>query len=113
MLLDVSGTVADIERGLPRDVAHVSASDGEAHVLRAGRRAVGGSGGSDFEHQRIGQLFAAAPALVVKPLVQRPSGVAECRFGPGGTYMGKDFRAAYVPETTLNGAGQSRGAAAI
>lgn len=26
--------------------------------------------------------------------------------GPGGTYMGNDFRAAYVPGTTLTGAGQ-------
>jgi subtilase family serine protease len=29
--------------------------------------------------------------------------------GPGGTYMGNDFRAAYVPDTTLTGAGQSVG----
>jgi subtilase family serine protease len=27
--------------------------------------------------------------------------------GPGGTYLGKDFRAAYAPSVTLNGAGQS------
>ena len=26
--------------------------------------------------------------------------------GPGGGYMGKDFRAAYVPDTTLDGSGQ-------
>ena len=26
--------------------------------------------------------------------------------GPSGTYMGKDFRAAYVPDTSLNGSGQ-------
>ena len=26
--------------------------------------------------------------------------------GPGGTYAGKDFRAAYVPDSSLTGAGQ-------
>ena len=60
-----------------------------------------------LQHQRIGQLFAAAPAIAWPR--RWPTGQAatpNAGSGPGGTYMGNDFRAAYVPDTTLDGSGQ-------
>ncbi len=41
----------------------------------------------------------------IDPLKARPLGGT----GPSGYYAGNDFRNAYVPGTTLNGAGQSVG----
>jgi uncharacterized repeat protein (TIGR01451 family) len=51
------------------------------------------------------------PALIKKNLpASKPAGVTPASgSGPSGLYMGKDFRAAYVPNTPLNGAGQSVG----
>jgi len=51
------------------------------------------------------------PALIKKNLLTgKPTGVLPASgSGPGGLYLGKDFRAAYVPGTPLNGAGQSVG----
>jgi len=50
--------------------------------------------------------------VVPRPLVHaRPAGAPgpASGSGPGGTYAGNDFRAAYVPGTTLTGTGQSVG----
>lgn len=56
--------------------------------------------------------------LIPRPLVKimrrsgNPSGAQPANgtgSGPGGEYMGEDFRAAYAPGVTLNGAGQSVG----
>ncbi len=41
------------------------------------------------------------------PSNSRPSARPALGAGPGGEYMGKDFRAAYVPGVALNGAGQT------
>ena len=43
------------------------------------------------------------------PLKQGSDGAPASGSGPGGAYRGNDFRAAYVPGTSLNGAGQSIG----
>jgi uncharacterized repeat protein (TIGR01451 family) len=39
----------------------------------------------------------------------QPANVPNVGSGPGGSYQGSDFRTAYVPGTTLNGAGQNVG----
>jgi len=51
------------------------------------------------------------PASLKKnPLKNGPADVVSASgSGPSGSYMGNDFRAAYVPGTTLNGAGQTVG----
>ncbi len=51
------------------------------------------------------------PASLKKnPLKNRPAGVVPAAgSGPGSSYMGKDFRTAYAPGVTLNGAGQQVG----
>jgi subtilase family serine protease len=43
------------------------------------------------------------------PLKQRADATPAAGSGPGGAYRGNDFRAAYVPGTSLNGAGQAVG----
>ena len=46
------------------------------------------------------------PCLVATPLVNGQNATPNSGSGPNGTYMGKDFRAAYVPDTALTGSGQ-------
>ena len=46
-------------------------------------------------------------ALHKKPLIAGAQAVANAGSGPSGNYIGKDFRAAYAPGVTLNGAGQT------
>ncbi len=53
-------------------------------------------------HQKLHFKPTNAPALKVAHAKVQP----ELGSGPQGSYMGGDFRAAYVPGTTLNGAGQ-------
>ena len=55
---------------------------------------------SDYSPPR--PLVRKAAASKVRPLGFNGS-------GPNGEYAGNDFRNAYVPGTTLNGAGQSVG----
>ena len=104
--MDVSGSVADIERALhvtlrvyqhPTEKRTFYAPDVEPSLDLAV---------PILQHQRLGQLLAAAPALAGHAAGQRPNAAPNAGSGPGGTYMGNDFRAAYVPGTTLTGAGQ-------
>ena len=46
-------------------------------------------------------------SLHVMPANQPPGAAPNAGSGPSGSYRGLDFRAAYVPKTPLNGAGQS------
>jgi len=47
--------------------------------------------------------------LLVKPQAQSNDATPQSGSGSGGTYAGRDFRAAYAPGVTLTGAGQSVG----
>ncbi len=49
------------------------------------------------------------PHYRVRPLDQTSGPEPRSGSGPSGTYLGNDFRAAYVPGTTLTGTGQSVG----
>ncbi|HEV2695598.1 MAG TPA: protease pro-enzyme activation domain-containing protein, partial [Verrucomicrobiae bacterium] len=49
------------------------------------------------------------PHLVIQPLINGQNASPNAGSGPTNTYMGNDFRAAYVPNTTLNGSGQTVG----
>jgi uncharacterized repeat protein (TIGR01451 family) len=49
------------------------------------------------------------PRLVKRPLDLTANLQPNAGSGPGGTYMGDDFRAAYVPGSSLNGSGQTVG----
>ncbi|MGA2869753.1 MAG: immunoglobulin domain-containing protein, partial [Verrucomicrobiota bacterium] len=49
------------------------------------------------------------PHLVANHLTKGQNALPNAGSGPNGTYMGKDFRAAYVPDSTLSGTGQAVG----
>ena len=106
MLLDVSGSVADIEQALhvtlrtyrhPTEHRTFYAPDTEPSLDLA-VPVLDISGLDNYSLPR--------PRLRATPLVNAAKRVAQCRFRPSGTYMGNDFRAAYVPDTSLNGSGQ-------
>jgi hypothetical protein len=106
-LLDVSGSVADIERVFhvtmrvyqhPRENRRFHAPDTEpsldlaAPVLHI-------SGLDNFIQPRPMSLHAI-------PLNHLTGTAPASGSGPSGLYMGNDFRAAYAPGVSLNGAGQ-------
>ena len=106
MLVDVSGSVADIERALhvtlrvyqhPTEKRMFHAPDTEPSldlavpILRI-------SGLDNYSLPR--------PRLQATPLANASKALPNAGSGPSGTYMGKDFRAAYVPDSSLNGSGQ-------
>ena len=122
LLVDLTGSVADIERALhvtmriyphPSEARTFFAPDAEPS-LDMPVRILGISGLSDYALPRP-RLHAVPVNGVagVSSLLQRsngstlqPSSLPNSGSGPSGTYMGGDFRAAYLPDTTLTGAGQ-------
>ena len=107
LLLDVRGRVADVERAFhfnlrkfkhPTEAREFFAPDAEPTVDAALRMA-DVSGLSDYSrpHPKIRRLDVSAGVL--------PKNGS----GSGGAYLGNDFRNAYVPGTTLTGAGQMVG----
>jgi hypothetical protein len=110
-LVDVTGSVADIEAAfhltlrvypLPEEARTFFAPDTEPSLdLAVPVRAI--SGLDNYRLPRPAGLKArSVPDLATGPGAGTGS-------GPGGSYMGYDFRAAYLPGVTLLGAGQSLG----
>ena len=106
LLVDVSGSAGDIERVLhvkmqvyqhPTESRTFYAPDVEP-TLDLAVPILGISGLNNYSLPR--------PHYTVKPLVQGQAAAPNAGSGPGGGYMGKDFRKAYVPDTTLDGSGQ-------
>jgi hypothetical protein len=107
VLLDVSGKVSDIEKAFhvtlrtyrhPSEPRNFFAPDTEPSVTKD-LPVLDVSGLSDYARP--------VPMLHLHPItagVQRAAGS-----GPGSSYMGTDFRAAYAPGTSLDGSGQSVG----
>ncbi|HLX94376.1 MAG TPA: protease pro-enzyme activation domain-containing protein, partial [Verrucomicrobiae bacterium] len=107
-VLDVSGSVADIER-----VFHVT--------LRTYRHPT--ENRTFYAPDVEPSLDLTVPVLHVSgldnyiqprpmsvkviPMAQRPGVTSALGSGPSSAYMGNDFRAAYVPGVSLTGAGQS------
>jgi sugar lactone lactonase YvrE len=109
MLVDVNGSVAHIEKALqvtmrtyqhPRENRTFFAPDTEPSLDLA-VSVLSISGLNDYSLPRP-RLQAAVLANAAKSLSNAGS-------GPGGTFMGKDFRAAYVPDSPLDGSGQTVG----
>jgi len=109
-LLDVTGTVSDIEKTFhvtirtyphPREDRVFYAPDVEPSLDLA----------TPVLHiSGLDNYVLPHPMNLRKKPAGGPSGaVPASGSGPGGTYMGQDFRAAYVPGVTLTGAGQSVG----
>ena len=108
-LLDVKGTVADIEKVFhvtmrvykhPSETRTFHAPDAEPS-LDLELPILGISGLDNYSLPR--PLLKATPAGNVDD--PAPNGGS----GPNGGYIGNDFRAAYAPGVTLNGTGQSVG----
>ncbi len=109
LLLDVTGAVADIEKAFqvklrvyrhPAENRNFFAPDVEPSVP-AGVAVLDISGLNNY-----GQPHAH---FVTKPknLLQAQRAAPNLGSGPGGTYLGYDFRDAYTPGVTLTGTGQT------
>ena len=108
VVLDVEGSVSNIERAFqvtlrtykhPTEARNFFAPDTEP-LVPTNLSVVTIEGLSDYSLPR--PLLHKVAASKVRPLSFNGS-------GPNGEYAGNDFRNAYVPGTTLNGAGQSVG----
>lgn len=109
LLLDVKGSVADIQKAMhltlrlyqhPTEARRFYAPDRTPSMdLTVSILSVSG----------LDNYSLPRPRLHAVPLSQGQNVSANAGSGPSGTYMGKDFRAAYVPDSPLNGAGQTVG----
>ncbi|MGP8199424.1 MAG: choice-of-anchor tandem repeat GloVer-containing protein [Limisphaerales bacterium] len=109
MLLDVSGTAADIEKALhvnlqvyqhPTEARTFYAPDAEPSLDLA-TPVLGIAGLDNFQRPH--------PRLRAKPLSEVTNATAYTGSGPMGYFMGPDFRAAYIPGSVVTGSGQSVG----
>ena len=109
VVLSVTGAAADIERALhltlrvynhPTEARTFHAPDVEPSVDLA-VRVLHISGLDSYSLPR--------PMLRARPAGRTPLATPNAGSGPGGAFIGGDFRAAYVPGTSLTGAGQSIG----
>jgi uncharacterized repeat protein (TIGR01451 family) len=110
MLLDVSGSVENIEKALhlhlleyshPKENRTFFAPDAEP-ALDLKVPVLHISGLTDFEIPRPASLRR-------DPVGSESGGTPADGTGPGGQYRGNDFRRAYAPGVALNGAGQMVG----
>jgi uncharacterized repeat protein (TIGR01451 family) len=108
MLLDVSGRASDVESAFnvklrryhhPTENREFYAPDTEPSV----------DSSVPISHlSGLDNFVVPQPLLKKIPLTEIPAGAKSyLGSGPGGTYMGHDFRAAYVPGVTLDGTGQN------
>ena len=109
IVLDVAGTVANIEKAFhvtmriyqhPQEAREFYAPDVEPSV-EAGVPILHISG--------LDNYFLPHPNLKLRPGNPTASVTPNSGSGPSGTYRGSDFRSAYVPGTSLTGAGQTVG----
>jgi hypothetical protein len=109
LLLDVSGSVANVERAFhlkmfvyqhPTEARTFYAPDTEP-ALDLAVPLLSISGLDNYSPPR--------PLFVRRPLDRAQRALPDTGSGPEGYYMGKDFRAAYVPDTSLTGSGQTVG----
>jgi hypothetical protein len=109
VVLDVAGTVADIQKTFhltlrvyrhPTEARDFYAPDVEPSVnLAVPILHISGLDNYSLPHPNL-KLRPAGAAASAKP---------NAGSGPSGTYRGSDFRTAYVPGTSLTGAGQTVG----
>ena len=109
LVLDVEGSVADIQNTFhltlrlyrhPREARDFYAPDREPSI--------------DFavpllQISGLDNYALPHPQLHQRPVGSGPNPTPKVGSGPGGTYMGRDFRTAYLPGSLLNGTGQSVG----
>jgi uncharacterized repeat protein (TIGR01451 family) len=111
VVLDVAGTATDIERAFhvtmrvyqhPKEARTFYAPDVEPSLdLAVPILHISGLDNYSVPHP----MHVAKPIPAIKAMNATPNAGS----GPSGSYMGNDFRAAYVPGTSLTGSGQSVG----
>lgn len=118
MLLNVKGKAGDIEKAfgvklhhynLPSEGRVFYAPDTEPSVP-AGLAVLDISGLDNYRRAHPHLLRHSPETSLSAPVPNGASKLQSRAFngsGPGGSYMGDDFRNAYVPGTTLNGSGQT------
>ncbi|EDY16344.1 conserved repeat domain protein [Chthoniobacter flavus Ellin428] len=109
VLLDVKGKVGDIQKALhvtlhtyrhPTEGRQFFAPDAEPSVdLSVPILHIGGLDNYALPH----------PRYKLHPALPKGNAAPNAGTGTGGGYMGNDFRTAYVPGTSLTGAGQTLG----
>lgn len=109
MLLEVGGTVADIQRAFhttlnvykhPTEPRTFYAPSVEPSLdLTTPVLSIGG----------LDNFTVAQPRLQAVALANKQNALPNAGSGPVGTYMGHDFRAAYMPDVSLTGSGQTIG----
>jgi len=119
MLLDVSGKAADIGKAfnVTLRVYHHPAENRDFFAPDANPTVdaslpilhVSGLDNYSRPHPGIKARPLSQPAGGTPAIGSGPGGTPAVGSGPGGTYEGSDFRTAYVPGTTLTGAGQNVG----
>jgi subtilase family serine protease len=107
VLLDVEGTVADVERTLHLTM-RVYNHPQEARTFFAPDTEPSPDLAVPILHiNGLDNYTLPFPKLVPKPASKMATKIPNAGSGPGGTYLGGDFRNAYVPGTSLTGAGQN------
>jgi uncharacterized repeat protein (TIGR01451 family) len=107
VLLDVEGSVADVEKALhltmqvyphPTEQRNFFAPDREPSInLSLPVLHISG-----LDNYVLPRPMSYRKSDLSQPAASAPAGGS----GPGGNYLGNDFRAAYVPGTSLTGSGQ-------
>lgn len=115
MLLNVSGEASNVEKAF-RVVLHTyTKPDENRDFFAPDKEPSVPSGLSIQDVSGLENYRRPQPHFKLKPVPQSsvmtksvaPSATPNAGSGPGGNYIGDDFRMAYVPGTTLNGSGQT------
>ena len=109
LILDVSGTVADIDKAF-QVTLQVYNHPTESRTFFAPSSDPVVSASLPVLHiSGLDNYYIPHPKMI-SPSQNQNGGVSpKLGSGPGGSYLGSDFRKAYAPGTTLTGAGQSVG----
>jgi autotransporter-associated beta strand protein len=107
MLVDVEGAVADVEKAL-HVTMQVYQHPTEARTFYAPDIEPSVDASVPILHiSGLDNYAIPRPALHMRPAAENATPASGS--GPSGAYMGSDFRNAYAPNATLNGAGQMVG----
>jgi hypothetical protein len=106
VLLDVSGTVAELQRALHITMRTYRHPTENRTFFAPDTAPTMDLAAPILEISGLNNYSLPRPYYTAKPLISGTKSVANFGSGLGGTYLGKDFRAAYLPGTTLDGSGQ-------
>ena len=109
MLVDVSGTATEVERAFGVSLGLYKHPTENRMFFAADKQPSVPAGLSILAVGGLDNYSLPRPRFVARPLSTPKAVTPQAGSGPGGAYMGSDFRAAYVPDSTLTGSGQTVG----